>query len=691
MSSREARAAALAKKKAKLAALKAKHAARTQAAAAGAAAESSSSVGSKTSEPLARRTSAADVNRLVDDLLAAPIPAGVNRTMPSTPPLGSGSATDTAAATIPAVPSGPSDEEKKKTKYAALTLTTSVSVVHIPGRQADMYDKGTQTDAVESAGAESADADSIRGSSGSPRGVRSSPSSRGGRRRPSMNSMQDSSGLLSSQTKGSNAGSSASIGGSSMSDSAASVAEKSEGGAAEDLFFENARKILDATELMSIESSDPFTTFLSMSSGIVERALDSMSSFDPTVHYGTRPGDDDVREESESKVIKVREYFDERLCGGRSVTDLAWSPHYKELCLTAMGARDRSMQKKMAASREVDSDGMVLVWSLHRHQAPEFKFSCQSPVTTAKFDPFSPNLIVGATFSGQVVLWDKRAKSQPVQRTPLSASGHTHPVFSLEVVGSANANKLVTISTDGRMCSWSLSSLSEPSDSTILTADNKSEVAVTAMSFAAGDANEFCAGAENGSIYAAQVHGQKSGQLKKYEGHYGPVTSLMFHPGHSHDGLSGSDAAMSDDLGSLADHSGRAKSLLLSSSVDWTVRLWSHQPRDGQHPLREVTSFRSARDYVYDVRWSPVNPGMFAYVDGSGWLHVWDVNVDMEEPVVKIQATDGCAAVKVRFAGDGKGLIVGDSMGVTHFFSLNFAAPSPSSWLKLSKLNTGSR
>ena len=68
-----------------------------------------------------------------------------------------------------------------------------------------------------------------------------------------------------------------------------------------------------------------------------------------------------------------------------------------------------------------------------------------------------------------------------------------------------------------------------------------------------------------------------------------------------------------------------------------------------------------------------------------------DNRKELRPVLAKIQATDGCAAVKVRFAGDGKGLIVGDSTGVTHFFSLNFAAPSPSSWLKLSKLNTGSR
>lgn len=39
---------------------------------------------------------------------------------------------------------------------------------------------------------------------------------------------------------------------------------------------------------------------------------------------------------------------------------------------------------------------------------------------------FHPNLILGGTFSGQIVLWDNRVqKRTPIQRTPLSASAHT--------------------------------------------------------------------------------------------------------------------------------------------------------------------------------------------------------------------------------------------------------------------------
>lgn len=50
----------------------------------------------------------------------------------------------------------------------------------------------------------------------------------------------------------------------------------------------------------------------------------------------------------------------------------------------------------------------------------------QSAVMSAAFAKFHPNVIVGGTYSGQIVLWDNRSnKRTPVQRTPLSAAAHT--------------------------------------------------------------------------------------------------------------------------------------------------------------------------------------------------------------------------------------------------------------------------
>lgn len=53
-------------------------------------------------------------------------------------------------------------------------------------------------------------------------------------------------------------------------------------------------------------------------------------------------------------------------------------------------------------------------------------FVLQSAVMSSCFAKFHPNLVVGGTYSGQIVLWDNRVlKRTPIQRTPLSAAAHT--------------------------------------------------------------------------------------------------------------------------------------------------------------------------------------------------------------------------------------------------------------------------
>merc|ERR1719197_640897 len=118
------------------------------------------------------------------------------------------------------------------------------------------------------------------------------------------------------------------------------------------------------------------------------------------------------------------------------------------------------------AVRQNEGDGVVLVWSAQNLlDRPEYTFTCQSQVLCVEASKFSPHLLLGGTYSGQVVLWDMRAKSTPVQRSPLSPKCHTHPVSSLQVVGTLNAHNLVSASTDGRLCSWSLDNLLEPLES----------------------------------------------------------------------------------------------------------------------------------------------------------------------------------------------------------------------------------
>uniref|UniRef100_A0A4W5PS64 Dynein cytoplasmic 1 intermediate chain 2 n=1 Tax=Hucho hucho TaxID=62062 RepID=A0A4W5PS64_9TELE len=360
-------------------------------------------------------------------------------------------------------------------------------------------------------------------------------------------------------------------------------------------------KELTEEEKMHLLNSEEFMAFFDRGSRIVERALSER--VDVCFDYSGRDLEDREGEmQAGAKMSLSRVFSDERWSKNRVVTCLDWSPQYPELLVASYNSNDDAPH---------EPDGVALVWNMkYKKTTPEYTFHCQSAVMSAAFARFHPNLIVGGTYSGQIVLWDNRSnKRTSVQRTPLSASAHTHPVYCVNVVGTENAHNLISISTDGKMCSWNLDMLSQPQDSLELVFKQSKAVAVTSMAFPLGDVNNFVVGSEDGSLYTACRHGSKAGISDVFDGHHGPVTGLSCH-----------------SAGGPVDFS----HLFISASFDWTVKLWTTKS------TRPLYLFEDSCDYVYDVMWSPTHPALFACVDGSGRLDLWNLNNDTEVPSASV-------------------------------------------------------
>ncbi|KAI1467395.1 WD40 repeat-like protein [Daldinia caldariorum] len=391
-------------------------------------------------------------------------------------------------------------------------------------------------------------------------------------------------------------------------------------------------RALSSEELEAVVASDDFVDFVERSTKVIERALDISNEYDILTDYSLQAHDIEDEDEQAGntggkgrrRVKEVVQFYDDRWSKKRMISSIDFSPKFPELLLA-------SYTKNPSAPH--DPDGVVQVWNQHLHDRPEFLFHAQSDILTAKFSPFHPNLIIGGTYSGQVLLWDTRAKSAPVQKTPLTGSGHTHPVYSVDIVGTQNANNIISVSTDGAFCVWSVDMLSQPQESLTLTTPppNKFEdLAPTTMAFPQADPTYFLVGSEEGPIYPCHRYdraGAKAGVDSRvsYKGHAAPVMSVDFHP-----------ARGPVDLGDL----------VLSSSLDWSVKLWKVRA-----PAATSTIVESAgtavpplldfvrEDVVYDAAWSPVRPGVFALVDGAGSLELWDITVEIEIPVAKISPT----------------------------------------------------
>ncbi|XP_076871319.1 dynein, cytoplasmic 1, intermediate chain 2a isoform X3 [Brachyhypopomus gauderio] len=406
---------------------------------------------------------------------------------------------------------------------------------------------------------------------------------------------------------------------------------------------------LTEEEKMQILHSQEFLTFFDHSSRVVERALSEQ--VDVCFDYSGRDLQDREGETpAGTKLSLNRQFTDDRWCRYRVVTCLDWSSQFPELLVASYNSNEEAPH---------DPDGVALVWNMkYKKTTPEYIFHCQSAVMSAMFAQFHPNLIVGGTYSGQIVLWDNRSnKCTPVQRTPLSASAHTHPVYCVNVVGTQNAHNLISLSTDGRVCSWSLDMLSAPQDSLELVFKQSKPVAVTTVSFPLGDVNNFVVGSEDGTVYTACRHGSKAGISELFEGHHGPVTGLSCHT-----------ATGPADLSHL----------FVTSSFDWTVKLWSTRNNN------LLYSFEDNSDYVYDVMWSPTHPALFACVDGAGHLDLWNLNNETEVPTATVTVEGNPALNRVRWAGSGREVAVGDSEGRVHIYDVGeqIGVPRQDEWIR---------
>ncbi|KAM9790264.1 dynein, cytoplasmic 1, intermediate chain 2a-like isoform 3-T5 [Syngnathus typhle] len=412
---------------------------------------------------------------------------------------------------------------------------------------------------------------------------------------------------------------------------------------------EDIPKELTEEEKLQVLHSQDFLTFFERGSRIVERAL--CEQVDVCFDYSGRDLEDKEGDlQAGAKLVLNRQFADERWSKNRVVTCLDWSPQYPELLVASYNNNEDSPH---------EPDGVALVWNLkYKKSTPEYIFHCQSEVMSAGFAKFHPNLVVGGTYSGQIVLWDNRSnKRTPVQRTPLSATAHTHPVHCVNVVGTQNANNLISISTDGKMCSWSLDMLSQPQDSLELVFKQSKAVAVTSMAFPLGDVNNFVVGSEDGSVYTACRHGSKAGITEVFEGHHGPVTGLSCHT-----------AAGPVDFSHL----------FISSSFDWTVKLWSTKS------TRPLYSFEDSCDYVYDAVWSPTHPALFACVDLAGRLDLWNLNNDTEVPTASVYVEGAPALNRVRWAHSGKEIATGDSEGQVRVYDVGeqICVPKADEWTR---------
>ena len=368
---------------------------------------------------------------------------------------------------------------------------------------------------------------------------------------------------------------------------------------------------------------------------ILNEALYSNDIYDICNSYYNEE-ETDVNISKKTLAKHICDLYDDQ-CNGRIVTAIDWSPIQQELFLSAFsGTEDFNQQS-----------GLIQLWSLLNRKNPEYVINYQTELTSAIFYKDNPNLVIGGSVTGQIMFWDiKTGRAVPEQKSPLGVgndnSSHCYPIHCLAIVGKDN--NLVSISTDGVMCEWSLNNLSSPINRYVLSPndiyeqdkDGLNEIGPLCIG-ACQSNNSFIIGCDENDIYNIKLEERRYNVIDTYRGSKGPIFCVSPHPPSPDEGSSFSD-------------------LFLSCGADWTTKLWSTS--QSEEPL---LTFNQSKDYVYSAKWHPINPSIFATGDGSGYIDLWDLNRDREIPTFRYDLKT--AVNRLAWSHDGKKLAAGDVNG----------------------------
>ena len=375
---------------------------------------------------------------------------------------------------------------------------------------------------------------------------------------------------------------------------------------------------------------------------ILDEALASNDLFDICNSYYNEE-ETDVNISKKTLATYLFDLTDDQ-CSGRIITSLDWSPIQNDLFLSGFsGSEDFNQQS-----------GLIQLWSLSNRKKPDYVINYQTELTSAIFYKDNTKLVIGGSVTGQLMFWDISAgKAVPEQKSPLGIgddnTSHCYPIHCLAIVGKDN--NIISISTDGVLCEWSLSNLSMPINRYVLNPndmyeqdkDNSNEIGPLCIGACQSKNSSIIVGCDENEIFNIKLEEKRYNVIDSYRGSKGPVFCVDPHPLCPEGGNTFSD-------------------LFLSCGADWTTKLWSTS-----QPDEPLLTFNQSKDYVYSCKWHPVNPSIFATGDGSGYIDLWDLNRDKEIPTFRYDLKT--AINRLAWSYDGKKLAAGDINGHIHIFT----------------------
>ncbi|TRY53394.1 Dynein intermediate chain [Cryptosporidium tyzzeri] len=397
---------------------------------------------------------------------------------------------------------------------------------------------------------------------------------------------------------------------------------------------ENNNEILKSSEFMD---------FFSRASRLIERALGEGAVFNPFFNINSEVAESTLSSENDGSaknpgnisfsssngLLKNSMIFQHETSSNRPVMNIKSHPTFPEYFIVAYGTKFsqnssfEGMKQNMGSGTMFDYGGCVQLWSISTPKNPENTFIASSPVLTISIDPYCQYKYIGTSYNGEILIWDSRSGKIPCQKSNSinisdsegnNIGGHSFPIYCMELLGSKGSQSIITIDTDGKLCNWNLTNLSEPVESFQLRKTNSKDVSIQCMTLSKLiNPNAIICGSEDGSLYQTMIKTNKPGVISStfQNAHNGYITSLDYHP---------------------------INDCFLSSGADWTIKLWMPNPLASSFTL--LYTFESSENYVIGVAWHPVHPGIFAAIDADSKLIIYDLtNSNCQTPLCKINTS----------------------------------------------------
>uniref|UniRef100_A0A3Q3GSR9 Dynein axonemal intermediate chain 1 n=1 Tax=Labrus bergylta TaxID=56723 RepID=A0A3Q3GSR9_9LABR len=226
--------------------------------------------------------------------------------------------------------------------------------------------------------------------------------------------------------------------------------------------------------------------------------------------------------------------------------------------------------------------GMLVFYSLKNSTFPEYIYPTSSSVLCLDIHEQRSYLVAVGLYDGSVAVYNlKREGQEPVYKSTAKTGKHTDPVRQVcwQNDDMENNHNFYSVSSDGRVVSWTL----------IKVIKDHIKTHIDYL---------FLVGTEQGKIHKCKTYSRQ--YLETYAAHDMPVDTVKwkyFHP-----------------------------NVFISCSSDWPVKIWDHTINT------PIFTFE-LKAAVGDVAWAPYSSTVFAAVNTDGTVHVFDLNINKDEPL----------------------------------------------------------